>query len=295
MTALNRAITQAKHLEKSAREILIEKGVIQKTENVSVPASLQTYRESVAAVIVPEAWREYKRHPLDIPVVMGVGGKNKDALEFIGGGIDSEEEKSVKASFENKDEIDPLLLINGNIPQHLYFLLQGRYMLERGELLQCTYDLREGIRSILGRELHREISEETGVATGTHLTLHNVFDVDPKETNLLTASFGPFTQEIGEKYKEKVTLQEGKLRGVVITIRERGILATTENTEALISVAEETEEVRGLISITLGELFERGRQATESVDSWNSYGFGKPRNDSVFYHARALLEHLKKQ
>ena len=82
---------------------------------------------------------------------------------------------------------------------------------------------------------------------------------------------------------------DGKLKGLRITISEQGVLATAD-LHQLIEHAESTDEVRGMVQITLGELFERGEKATESVDAWNSYSSGKPRNDSVFYLAGAFLK-----
>lgn len=301
MSSLNALAGKAEVIEKGINNIFQKKGIVQASgDHLEIPDEFRSFRDSVAVVLVPENWRDFGSRLEEMPLGMGINAQTK-VLEFLGGGLTSGEEQKVQEQFaKDPSQVDQRLVIGGKLPQHLFFLMQGLSLLENGKLLTPTFDMRAGMQQILNTELKREISEEAGGKAENLISLGEVLPLDPKVTQLTTLGLGNLNSPIEEKLREKgvrFTEDGKKLLGFLLEIRELGMLGTAD-LEQLVEYAEKTEEVRGMVTITVGDLLAKGEEAiANGVDGWNAWNVekqgNKPRNDSVFYLLRALLEHLK--
>lgn len=303
MTSLKQLSHKAEHIEASIKEIFIEKGIVAPdADHSDIPKEFRSFRHSVAAVIVPKNWESFLGNMEDMPIGMGVQTE-RGVLEFLGGGLTSEEELEVQnISSLSPESLDARLLVNGNIPGYLYFLMQGSHLLDHGKLFTPTYELRSGMDTILKKELGREIEEEAGSQAKSLVELGEVFPLDAKKTILSTLGFGNLNDQIEEKMRDqgvRFTPDKKKLLGFLLEIGELGMLGLAD-LEQLVEYAERTEEVRGMMSITIGDLLARGEEAiAHGLEGWNGWDKesqgNKPRNDSVFYLLRAFLEYAKSQ
>ncbi|MDF2379470.1 MAG: hypothetical protein P1V18_04600 [Candidatus Gracilibacteria bacterium] len=301
MSSINSLADKALEVETGINRIFQEKGIVQAPgEHSDIPDERRSFRQSVAAVIVPHNWREFLDRVEEMPVGMGIQAQRR-VLEFIGGGLNSQEEQRVEEQFaQDPSLVDERFIVGGKVPQYLYFLMQGAHVLDTGKLFVPTYDLRSGMEQIMGRELKREISEEAGDEAEGLITLGDVLPLDPKVTQLTTVGLGNMNAQIEEKLRDEgvqLTPDGNKLLGFLLEIRELGMLGTAD-LERLVEYAEQTEEVRGMVTITIGELLAKGEEAiANGVEGWNGWDIetqgNKPRNDSVFYLLRAFLEHVK--
>ncbi len=290
-------------IENGLEEIFQEKGLVSvPAEHSNIPEKFRSFRRSVGAVIVPEDWQNYRDDILQMPLAMGINGRN-GTLEFLGGGLESEQEKEIKMSFEHDpDSVDSRYLdAKGQIPGYLYFLMQGASLLDHGKLFQPTFDVRSGMDAILSKELKRELQEEAGDQAASLVQLDGLLSNDPKITQLMTVGFGGMNGEIQAVLVDqnvRFTEDQKKLMGFLIEVQELGMLATAD-LDALIQYAEKTEEVRGMMMITVGDLLNQGEiAAKDGVDGWNGWDMGaqgrKPRNPSVFYLLKSFLEYAEK-
>jgi hypothetical protein len=296
-------IDKAAEIENGITMILEEKGVIKPpSAYLEIPDEFRSTRGAVASVLVPENWRDYISHTEGMPLAMGINAGN-NVLEFLGGGLSTVEERQIIDQFAaDPDSVDERLVVNGKIPGHLYFLLQGVHLLDHGKLFKPLFKLREGMKALLGKELHREISEEAGDDANRLVALGDVLPLKPKVTQLTTAGFGGMNAEIAEKFSGqgiRLTPDGKKLLGFLLEIEELGMLGVAD-VEKLIDYAQETEEVRGMELVTVGDLIMRGEMATAyGLDGWIDWDKAsptrKPRNASVFYLLRGLLTYMQQQ
>ena len=300
MASIKALAKRAATVESGIHQIFQEKGIVQAYgEHSDIPPALRTFRQSVAAVIVPENWKDFLDRVEDMPVGMGVQAQNR-VLEFLGGGLSSQEEQIVQEQFvKDPSQVDERLKVGGELPQYLFFLMQGVHVLDRGSLFIPTYDARSGMGRILKGELRREISEEAGERAGGFVRISEVLPLDPKVTQLTTLGLGNLNAQIEEKLRDKgvrFTPDGKKLLGFLLEIHELGMLGTAD-LERLVEYAEKTEEVRGMVTITIGDLLAKGEEAiARGVEGWNGWDTekqgNKPRNDSVFYLLRAFLGYV---
>lgn len=290
---LKRLATDLLRIETASDQILTELGRRKPllADDQIDPARFTVKKASAAVISSPDDIELHAGDPSDVSLAMQIRRDLRDAttlntLENPGGAWLSVEELAEL----RRRGIDPM-----QAPGNLFYEMTGQEFLRTGRMPQFTYDMQAGFGPVVARNVGMELTQEMGKRAASAVTLGEVLNPDdPKCTDLTTINFGDaVNREVAAKYGVPLTPDGKSLKGIVTWVEEYAVGASAD-IDQLLALSQVTEEANGLVRVTIGELVESGKRATENTDAWENYnqlhGQLRPRAPSTFWQVRMQIE-----